>query len=151
MFERACATAPTVSTAATRVSIATRDRHRLPARGRAVRATVHRLAPRGWFGERASSPATAARHDGVGDRVILRLVLNPPPCSSSLRRPRTKIARGDYDLTAVGWPNRAVAPDDAPAWVYDTSQPGYANTVQLFGDRLTPADRSAVLEYLKTL
>ena len=56
-----------------------------------------------------------------------------------------------YDLVAVGWPNTAAAPDDAPAWVYDTAQPGYANTGHLFGDRLTPADRTAVLEYLKTL
>jgi mono/diheme cytochrome c family protein len=114
---------------------------------------------RGWFGERArlepGDGYVAPPLDGVwatapyfhnGSVPNLAAVLD-----SSLRRPRTKIVRDDYDLTAVGWQNVAAAPDDAPAWVYDAAQPGYANGGHLFGDRLSPADRSAVLEYLKTL
>lgn len=74
---------------------------------------------------------------------------------SSLRHSRTVLHRGDhaYDLTAIGWPNLDAAqhPEAPPKQIYDTSQPGYANTGHTFGDRLSPADRTAVLEYLKTL
>ena len=40
---------------------------------------------------------------------------------------------------------------DAKARVYDTALPGYGNDGHLFGDGLTDAERSAVIEYLKTL
>jgi hypothetical protein len=72
---------------------------------------------------------------------------------SSRRRPRTRIVRGAdvYDLTEVGWPN-----EDAPAGtpeklVYDASLPGYSSAGHTFGDRLSATERTAVLEYLKTL
>ena len=65
--------------------------------------------------------------------------------------PRTRIARDAYDLTTLGWPNQPAGDHDPVAWTYDTSQPGYANTGHTFGDRLSPADRAAVIEYLKTL
>jgi cytochrome c5 len=115
----------------------------------------------GWFGERArlepGEGYVAPPLDGVwatapyfhnGSVPNLAAVLD-----SSLRLPRTKIVRDQaaYDLTAVGWPSSAAASDATPAWVYDAAQPGYANTGHVFGDRLTPADRAAVLEYLKTL
>jgi hypothetical protein len=35
--------------------------------------------------------------------------------------------------------------------VYDTAEPGYANSGHVFGDGLSATDRAAVLEYLKTL
>jgi hypothetical protein len=74
---------------------------------------------------------------------------------SSLRLPLTYIERDDsgYDLGAVGWPNLdAVQRSGAPAKrIYDTSQPGYANGGHTFGDRLSPDERAAVIEYLKTL
>jgi len=63
------------------------------------------------------------------------------------------IVRGQdaYELDTVGWPNTP-APADAPArWVYDTKVAGYANTGHTFGDKLSAAERTAVIEYLKTL
>lgn len=72
---------------------------------------------------------------------------------SSLRLPRTAIVRGAaaYDLAAVGWPNQAPAEGAHPRWIYDTAAPGYGNGGHTFGDKLTPAERAAVIEYLKTL
>jgi mono/diheme cytochrome c family protein len=72
---------------------------------------------------------------------------------STRRLPRAQIVRhGDaYDLREVGWPNRPAGPEVVRAWVYDTSQPGYSNAGHTFGDRLSPDERAAVIEYLKTL
>jgi hypothetical protein len=62
-----------------------------------------------------------------------------------------------FDETALGWPFVEVpySWDDAPAdvrkHVYDTSKLGHWNTGHTFGDHLTPDDRRAVLEYLKTI
>ena len=42
-------------------------------------------------------------------------------------------------------------PDIDPRWIYDTSAPGYSNAGHTFGDRLSPDDRRALLEYLKSL
>jgi mono/diheme cytochrome c family protein len=70
---------------------------------------------------------------------------------SSQRRPRARIDRRAYDLAAVGWPN-ADAPDGTPVkYVYDTGVPGYSNAGHTFGDKLSTAERAAVIEYLKTL
>ena len=72
---------------------------------------------------------------------------------SSKRRPRVRIDRSgsSYDLDAVGWPN-VDAPEATPAkFVYDTSVPGYSNAGHTFGDKLTAEERTAVIEYLKTL
>ena len=60
-----------------------------------------------------------------------------------------------YDQKNLGWNFKAL--DDEPVAspkpvnVYDTSLPGYANTGHLFGDHLSDEQRSAVLEYLKSL
>lgn len=74
---------------------------------------------------------------------------------SSLRKPRFIIGRGrdSYDLDAVGWFTYDVEanPDIDARWIYDTSAPGYSNAGHTFGDRLSPDDRRALLEYLKTL
>jgi cytochrome c5 len=64
----------------------------------------------------------------------------------------------DYDPRRLGW-NYTVLPsgkDGEPdarrrALIYDTTLPGYSNAGHTFGDVLSPAERAAVLEYLKTL
>jgi mono/diheme cytochrome c family protein len=64
----------------------------------------------------------------------------------------------DYDPVKVGWKVQVLerGPDAAlPARerrkVYDTTQPGRGNGGHTFGDKLTEEERSAVIEYLKTL
>jgi hypothetical protein len=70
--------------------------------------------------------------------------------------------RVDYDSTsfdeeAIGWPWLEVpyAWEDAPVeerkHVYDTTKLGHWNTGHDFGDHFTPAERRAVIEYLKTI
>jgi cytochrome c5 len=59
----------------------------------------------------------------------------------------------DYDQAAVGW-SFVVAPghaQQADTHTYDTNEPGYGNGGHVFGDALSPVDRAAVLEYLKTI
>jgi mono/diheme cytochrome c family protein len=64
----------------------------------------------------------------------------------------------DFDQTAVGWKFTSLAagqdaePDAAKrVLIYDTTKSGYGNGGHGFGDVLSAADRSAVIEYLKTL
>ncbi len=64
----------------------------------------------------------------------------------------------DYDPVRLGWKITVLdQPPDArvSAWerrkVYDTMQPGRGNGGHLFGDKLTEAERLAVIEYLKML
>lgn len=62
-----------------------------------------------------------------------------------------------FDEKALGWPFVAMAYGQQQAsdlerkYIYDTSNVGHFNTGHTFGDHLTPVERSAVLEYLKTL
>jgi mono/diheme cytochrome c family protein len=67
-------------------------------------------------------------------------------------------AEPDYDQAALGWRHRALtegreqfASLEAQKWVYDTTRRGYGNQGHDFGDELTDAERTALLEYLKTL
>jgi mono/diheme cytochrome c family protein len=55
-----------------------------------------------------------------------------------------------YDEAAVGW---KWTPNDkgGDIHIYDTTQPGYGASGHDFGDQLTPDERKALLEYLKTL
>jgi mono/diheme cytochrome c family protein len=79
----------------------------------------------------------------------------------STQRPRywtRSFDSNDYDPQTLGWKHVVLdhgkkgEPDEATrANIYDTSLPGYANVGHTFGDVLTPDDRAAVLEYLKTL
>jgi len=55
----------------------------------------------------------------------------------------------DYDYTNVGW-NYTVSASTSSD-VYDNSLPGYGNQGHTFGDFLSDADRTALIEYLKTL
>lgn len=64
----------------------------------------------------------------------------------------------DYDQGAVGWnirvldhPKKAETDPGTQRDLYDTTLIGYSNAGHTFGDALTPDDRRAVLEYLKTL
>jgi mono/diheme cytochrome c family protein len=79
----------------------------------------------------------------------------------SSKRPRFW-RRVDYDSThfdqaALGWPfaelmyGHADAADAEKKFIYDTTQFAHTNTGHTFGDHLTPEERTAVLEYLKTL
>ncbi|HVH47197.1 MAG TPA: hypothetical protein VM925_32890 [Labilithrix sp.] len=64
-----------------------------------------------------------------------------------------------YDQAALGWVFTALDHGKAGATgskkqkaeIYDTTLPGYSNAGHTFGDALTPEDRAAVIEYLKTL
>jgi cytochrome c2 len=82
---------------------------------------------------------------------------------NSKARPRiyTRSFRTDasaYDSVKVGWkikvldraPGRAVSGYERRK-VYDTTLPGRSNTGHTFGDDLTEDERTAVIEYLKTL
>jgi mono/diheme cytochrome c family protein len=71
---------------------------------------------------------------------------------------RTSYDSTDFDQAAVGWNYTAIDHGQAdelakPARVkiYDTTLPGYSNTGHTFGDALSSSDRTAVLEYLKSL
>jgi len=56
----------------------------------------------------------------------------------------------DYDFVKVGW-NYSRPASKTDKQTYDTTLPGYGNQGHLFGDPLTPEQRAAVIEYLKTL
>jgi hypothetical protein len=67
-------------------------------------------------------------------------------------------AEPDYDQAALGWRYRELdqgrkqfASLEAQKWVYDTTRRGYGNQGHDFGDELTEPERTALLEYLKTL
>ena len=79
----------------------------------------------------------------------------------STKRPRfwaRSFDSTDYDPVAVGWRYRAPdhgkdgeATTKGKKQLYDTTRPGYGNGGHTFGDALSEANRSAVIEYLKTL
>src|SRR5262249_18337070 len=64
----------------------------------------------------------------------------------------------DYDAVKAGWkitvlekgPEASLPPIERRK-VYDTTQPGRSNGGHTFGDAFTDEERSAVIEYLKTL
>jgi hypothetical protein len=63
----------------------------------------------------------------------------------------------DYDPVKLGWkftetpPAHPNWPDRQRRKMYDTSQPGRLNGGHNYGDKLSDAERMAVIEYLKTL
>ena len=64
----------------------------------------------------------------------------------------------DYDEAAVGWRFTPLAAGqdaepngDARVRIYDTTLLGYGNGGHTYGDALTAAERTALLEYLKTI
>ncbi|MGQ7844270.1 c-type cytochrome [Granulosicoccus sp. 3-233] len=60
-----------------------------------------------------------------------------------------------YDQVNMGWAFEIPAEDKneaaVPQSIYDTRLPGYSNSGHRFGDHFDESQRSAVLEYLKTL
>jgi len=69
-----------------------------------------------------------------------------------------KTGEADYDKDKVGWkvmlltsPPAESLPGIERRKVYDTSKPGRGNAGHTYGDDLTPAERAALIEYLKTL
>ena len=59
-----------------------------------------------------------------------------------------------YDKQRLGWNHTVLASGKASAEdirIYDTDQPGYSNGGHQFGDHLSDTERSAVIEYIKTL
>jgi mono/diheme cytochrome c family protein len=115
---------------------------------------------RTWFGKRSTMAATegyiAPPLDGVwatapylhnGSVPTLEAVLDPalrPSCFLRARDSRR------YDLERVGWEHETPK-DCSGVAVFDTSLYGKGNGGHEFGLRLDPAERRAVLEYLKTL
>lgn len=63
--------------------------------------------------------------------------------------------RDSYDQSDIGWNFETVEMSQIktrkPTDVYDTRLPGYSNSGHPFGDHLKESQRTAVLEYLKTL
>ena len=63
----------------------------------------------------------------------------------------------DYNTQTLGWNfqeshcHKDELNANQRAFIYDSSNSGYGNQGHLFGDHLSETDRSAVIEYLKTL
>jgi hypothetical protein len=62
-----------------------------------------------------------------------------------------------YDEQTMGWPYTVTGAQESEddytvrVQIYDTAHLGYGNQGHTYGDTLTPAERDAVLEYLKTI
>jgi hypothetical protein len=56
----------------------------------------------------------------------------------------------DYDYQKVGWHYQTVQ-DAKGDWTFDTTLPSYGNQGHYFGDKFSKEERTAVIEYLKTL
>jgi mono/diheme cytochrome c family protein len=90
-----------------------------------------------------------------GSVPTIELVLN------SKARPavwkRVDLDDTNYDEKALGWPwetpptTQADAPPSEQKFIYDASYWSQSNAGHTFGDKLTDAERRAVVEYLKTL
>jgi mono/diheme cytochrome c family protein len=71
---------------------------------------------------------------------------------------RHRLSPREYDQAALGWRYEALDHGKAGAanarearMIYDTTQVGLGNQWHYFGDVLTPEEREALIEYLKTL
>lgn len=72
---------------------------------------------------------------------------------NSTQRPRywqRSFKAKDYDLDRVGWQYQEQSAGGDKT-IYDTTLLGYSNQGHTFGDSLTSEERSALIEYLKTL
>jgi hypothetical protein len=58
--------------------------------------------------------------------------------------------RQEYDYEKMGWKYKSISKPSGKK-SYNTDIPGYGNYGHYFGDKLSSADRKAVIEYLKTL
>ncbi len=74
-------------------------------------------------------------------------LLTPPA-----NRPRQfMLGSREYDVQKLGYVTAAEAKSPAPAWEYDTSQVGNANTGHVYGTNLSDDDKWALIEFLKAL
>ena len=123
---------------------------------------------RSWFGETARArPAPgyiAPPLDGIWATAPFLHNGAVPTLDTLLDSPRRptywtrSFESDDFDPQGVGWRYRALDTgkdgDHAEALrkrIYDTTRPGYSNAGHTFGDVLDPAQRRALIEYLKTL
>jgi len=74
-------------------------------------------------------------------------LLTPP----ANRPKRFMLGTREYDVHKLGFVTTADAKSPAPAWEYDTSQVGNANTGHVYGTTLSDDDKWAVIEFLKAL
>jgi hypothetical protein len=90
-----------------------------------------------------------------GSVPTIELVLDSAARPASWKR--VDYDSANFDEAALGWPFVALdhgwddAPESERRHVYDTTKLGHWNTGHTFGDALTPDERRAVLEYLKTI
>lgn len=64
---------------------------------------------------------------------------------------KRRFDNSDYDKVKGGWRYDVQSTGGDDSEIYDSSLPGHGNGGHRFGDKLTDAERSAVIEYLKTL
>jgi hypothetical protein len=57
----------------------------------------------------------------------------------------------EYDVQKLGYVTTVDAKSPAPAWEYDTSQVGNANTGHVYGTNLPDDEKWALIEFLKAL
>ena len=73
----------------------------------------------------------------------------------SSQRPRAwqrSFRSDDYDYEKVGWRHEVVEIQGGhDSTIYNTAQGGYGNQGHQFGDKFNAEERTAVVEYLKTL
>ena len=72
---------------------------------------------------------------------------------NSITRPKywkRSFVDSDYNLTKIGW-NYTEESTGGDKYTYDTTIPGYGNSGHIFGDTLTVAQRTSLIEYLKTI
>lgn len=117
----------------------------------------------GWFGQEPYSAAlvntggyVAPPLDGVWATAPYLHNASVPTLEdllNSSQRPaywERTFNTSDYDFSKVGW-NYTVRTSAATTAVYNTTLPGYRNTGHTFGDKLSTEERTALIEYLKTL
>ncbi len=63
---------------------------------------------------------------------------------------RRSFTNPQYDYTSVGW-KFTLESGGGNKEIYDTTLPGYGNQGHVYGDNFTDEERSAVIEYLKTI
>ena len=124
--------------------------------GRSYYGRLARLAPaRGYIAPPLDGVWATAPYLHNGSVPDLQTLLESP------RRPRFWRHRDDpreYDQRTLGWryealPHGKTGEPDARERrrIYDTTLTGYGNGGHAFGDVLTEAERTAVIEYVKTL
>jgi len=121
-----------------------------------------------WFGELSlAAPAlgyVAPPLDGIwatapylhngsvpNVRVLLNSTERPSHWQHYANHARDK---ANYDTKNLGWNHETSATgsgDPGGIRLYDTTRPGYSNARHTFGDLLSEGERSAILEFLKTL